>query len=162
MIKLVITSLLSCVLAIGYSQSSEKVVRGFLTEVRSGRSPEKAEYYMADTVLAHQVTSENPVTVVRTPDQYAAHIIEFLRLYGDYEFEVTELISQKHKVYVRWKQTGKHLDTIDGYAPTQLPLTEYASAVYRIEKKKIVEYWIQIDRQGFDAQLKRNANGVEE
>jgi predicted ester cyclase len=46
---------------------------------------------------------------------------------------------------------------LSGYAATGQPLVEIASAVYRVEKGKIVEYWIQIDRLGLDAQLKQNA-----
>ena len=141
-------------------QSSEKIVRDFLSNVRTGLRPEDAKLYMADTVLAHQVTSENPATVKRTPANYTDHINEFKRLFGNYQFEIIELISAKDKVYVRWKQTGKHIAEIDGFKPTQLPLIEYTSAVYRIENKKIVEYWIQMDRLGFDLQLKQNAETV--
>ena len=41
----------------------KEVVRSFLADVRSGKYPERAVKYMADTVLAHQINSENPVTV---------------------------------------------------------------------------------------------------
>src|SRR5689334_20396292 len=137
---------------ISSAQSAEKIVRSFLTNVRSGLRPDDAKLYMADTVLAHQVTSENPTTVKRTPANYTNHINEFKRLFGDYHFEITELIANNDKVYVRWTQTGKHITEIDGFEPTQLPLIEYTSAVYRVEKKKIVEYWVQMDRLGFDLQ----------
>lgn len=140
-----------------FAQSTEKIVRDFLDNVRTGLRPEDAKLYLADTVLAHQITSENPTTVKRTPANYTNHINEFKRLFGNYKFEITELIASKDKVYVRWKQTGKHITEFDGFAPTQLPLIEYTSAVYRLEKKKIVEYWVQMDRLGFDLQLKKNA-----
>jgi len=143
--------------SISSAQSAEKIVRSFLTNVRSGLRPDDAKLYMADTVLAHQVTSENPTTVKRTPANYTNHINEFKRLFGDYHFEITELIANNDKVYVRWTQTGKHITEIDGFEPTQLPLIEYTSAVYRVEKKKIVEYWVQMDRLGFDLQLKANS-----
>lgn len=139
-----------------FGQSSEKIVRDFLSNVRTGLRPGDAKLYMADTVLAHQVTSESPTTVKRTPANYTSHVNEFKRLFGNYEFEITELIASNDKVYVRWKQTGKHMAEIDDFEPTQLPLIEYTSAVYRIEKKRIVEYWIQMDRLGFDLQLKAN------
>jgi hypothetical protein len=32
-----------------------------------------------------------------------------------------------------------------------------ASAVYRVADGRIVEYWIQIDRAGTEAQLRRNS-----
>ncbi len=138
------------------NKSAKDVVKAFLLEVRTGQHPEKASLYMADTVLAHQVNAENPVTVKRTPANYKAHVEEFLDLFGKFEFEVTELLAEGDKVYVRWIQRGKHLKEIDGYKATGLPLIEYTSVVYRIENGKIAEYWLQTDRYGFEEQLKKN------
>ena len=136
--------------------SPKQVVEGFLNDVRSGKHPGRASDYLADTVLAHQVTSENPQTVKRTPGNYAAHVQDFLRLFGNFEFKVTELLADGNKVYARWEQRGVHQAEVDGYKATGLPLLEFTSAVYRIENGKIVEYWLQTDRAGFDEQLKRN------
>jgi len=58
-------------------------------------------------------------------------------------------------------QRGCHLATIDGYRPTRKALTEYASAVYRVENGRIAEYWIQIDRLGLQRQLEANAKGAQ-
>jgi reactive intermediate/imine deaminase len=138
------------------TQQSEKIVREFLQTVRSGREPERATEFMADTVLAHQMNSENPEVIKRTPQNYTEHIREFLTLYGRYDFEITELIANSDKVYARWKQTGKHAADIEQNKATGLPLTEIGSAVYRVSNSKIVEYWIQVDRQGFDLQLRKN------
>lgn len=137
-------------------KSAKEIVQHFLEEVRSGKHPEKAAEYMADTVLAHQVNSENPVTVKRTPANYTAHVQEFLSMFGKYQLEVTEILSEGDKVYVRWIQNGKHLADIDEYKATGLPLVEYTSAVYRVENGKIAEYWLQSDRLGFEEQLKQN------
>ena len=41
---------------------------------------------------------------------------------------------------------------IDGYTATGLPFVEYTSSVHRVKDKKIVEYWIQMDRVGVDLQ----------
>jgi predicted ester cyclase len=79
-------------------------------------------------------------------------------MYGPFGFEITELIAQGDKVYARWKQTGKHLAEIDGHAATGRPLIELASAVYRVENGRIAEYWIQIDRLGFEKQLQSHAH----
>jgi len=141
---------------ISKTEESEKIVRGFFQIVRSGSEPERAAEFMADTVLAHQMNSENAEVIKRTPQNYADHIKEFLTLYGRYDLEVTELIANGDKVYARWKQTGKHLQDIDGHKATNLPLIEIGSAVYRMENGKIAEYWIQLDRQGFDLQLQQN------
>ncbi len=137
--------------------SSKEIVKAFLEEVRSGKAPEKASLYLAQTVLAHQMYAENETTVQRSPQNYADHVREFLALYGNYAFEVTELLAEGDKVYARWKQTGKHLTILEGYAATGQTLMEIASAVYRVENGKIAEYWIQIDRLGLEVQLKQNA-----
>lgn len=138
------------------SVENKKVVRKFLEDVRSGKSPDDAGLYMNDTLLAHQMNAEEETTVKRTPQNYTEHIKEFLTLYGHFKFEITELIAENDKVYVRWKQTGKHLGTIDSYPATGKQLVEIASAVYRLEKGKIAEYWIQTDRSGLEKQLRKD------
>jgi predicted ester cyclase len=135
---------------------NKEIVRQFLEQVRSGKFPEKAVLFMADSILAHQMNSENQTTVIRTPRNYSEHIEEFVTLFGNFTFEISELIADEDKVYTRWKQIGNHLAEIDGYKPTGKPLIEVASCVYRLENGKIVEYWIQIDRLGFENQLKTN------
>ncbi len=55
-------------------------------------------------------------------------------------------------------KVGTHIGEIDGYEPTGLPITQIASAVYRIENGKISEYWIQIDRSRIQNQLEYNKN----
>jgi predicted ester cyclase len=135
---------------------NKEIVRQFLEQVRSGKFPEKAVLFMADSILAHQMNSENQTTVIRTPRNYSEHIEEFVTLFGNFTFEITELIADEDKVYTRWKQIGNHLAEIDGYQPTGNPLIEIASCVYRLENNKIAEYWIQIDRLGFEKQLHQN------
>ncbi|WP_200811102.1 ester cyclase [Demequina sp. NBRC 110057] len=129
------------------------LVRRFLLEVRSGDFPERAVDFMAPVVLAHQVVSEAPVTVERSPANYAAHVGEMLDAYGRFSFRLDELLADGARVYARWTQVGTDQDASDGREPTGRPVTEVASAVYRVEDGFIVEYWIQIDRAGLAAQL---------
>ncbi|CAN7687535.1 ester cyclase [Paenibacillus sp. LjRoot56] len=139
------------------SLSPRDVVQRFFQLVRSGKQPDAAHDYMAEQVLAHQMTAENETTVHRTPTNYADHVREMLDAYGTFQLEVQELLAQEDRVYVRWKQTGTHIGEVDGFPPTGKPIVEIASAVYRVEDAKIVEYWIQIDREGIRAQLEWNA-----
>ncbi len=134
----------------------EQIVKKFFEEVRSGKNPDYATELMADKVMAHQVISEEEITVIRTPKDYSDHVKEMVDAYGNFSLEIQEFMVQDHKVYVRWKQVGNHVGEVDGYQPTSLPVIEIASAVYRIEDEKIAEYWIQIDRAGIEIQLNRN------
>ncbi|WJM09140.1 ester cyclase [Paenibacillus sp. PK1-4R] len=136
--------------------TAEQIVRTFFEEVRSGRNPDYASNVMAEQVLAHQVISEDEVTVTRTPSDYADHVREMIEAYGEFSLEIQEMLTQGDKVYVRWRQTGTHIGEVDGYSPTNLPVIEIASAVYRVENEQIAEYWIQIDRLGIEKQLERN------
>jgi hypothetical protein len=61
---------------------SKEIVLGFLTEVRSGAYPERAALYMASQVLAHQLNAESPLTIHRTPEDYADHVRDFIAQYG--------------------------------------------------------------------------------
>lgn len=137
------------------SPSPKELVRLFLSEVRSGKFPERAHLYMAGTVVAHQIQSEDPVSIERTPEEYANHVREFIRLFGQFEYQITELLADGQKVYARWIQNGCHLQEIDDHKPTGKPLIEYTSAVYRVEDGKIAEYWLQTDRKGLEMQLQR-------
>lgn len=136
----------------------EQIVRKFFEEVRSGNNPDYAEKLMAEQVLAHQVISEKEQTVLRSPKDYADHVREMIAAYDKFSLEIQEFLVQDNKVYVRWRQVGKHIGEVDGYAPTDLPVIEIASAVYRIDNEKISEYWIQIDRAGIEKQLESNKN----
>ncbi|WP_127495523.1 ester cyclase [Paenibacillus glycanilyticus] len=133
------------------------IVEQFFSRVRSGLEPDAAHDYMATRVAAHQVTAENEETVERTPQNYADHVREMMKAYGAFHLQVEEFLATEDRVYVRWKQTGIHVGEIDGFAPTGKPVIEIASAVYRIENDKIVEYWIQIDREGIRKQSEQNA-----
>ncbi|CAG7645479.1 hypothetical protein SBRY_40166 [Actinacidiphila bryophytorum] len=97
--------------------------------------------------------------VERTPQQYTEHVQEMLDAYGAFTLTVDELIAEGDRVYARWTQVGRHVGPVDGHPPTGAEVTSITSAVYRIEDGLIVEYWIQIDRQGIAGQL---GKGIDE
>jgi predicted ester cyclase len=157
-----LSTLLGGALAVGTATaapagSPELTVRQFMEVVRSGRDPDAASRYFAPVVQAHQVTSEGETTVARTPAEYAGHVRSFRQAFGDYRFDIEELMAQGDRVYVRWRQQGTHRGSIGGEPPTGAPLTEIGSAVYRVVDGRIVEYWIQLDRKGLEVQLERAA-----
>ena len=120
----------------------KNLVLAFLEEVRSGKNPESASKYMASEVIANQVTSEDFERVIRTPAQYAEHVLDMKAEHGDFTFEIDEVIAEGDKVFVRWTQSGKQI-------------RECASCVYRVDAGVIAEYWIQIDRLGIQIQKDR-------
>ncbi len=140
--------------------SPSDLVRAFFDVVRSGRAPERAPEFLAARVRAHQLTSEEEQTIERTPAEYTAHVREMIASYGAFRLDVTEMIAEGDRVYVRWRQVGEHRGAVDGFAPTGRSLVEIASAVYRVQDGRIAEYWIQIDREGLRLQLERGRDGA--
>ncbi len=124
-----------------------RVVAEFLARVRVTGDPVAARRVLAPVVLCHQVVSEAPETVERTPEAYAAHVRDMREQFGPFRFVVAELISEDDRIYVRWQQHG-HLLQGDGR-----PVTDVGSAVYRVADGRIVEYWVQLDRLGLLAQI---------
>jgi len=125
-----------------------RVVARFLGEVRVTGDDRAAGEILAARVAAHQVVSEAPVTVVRTPAEYAAHVRDMLAAFGRFRYVVEELLADGDRVYVRWRQEGHELLADDGSPGNGRPLTDVGSAVYRVEDGRIAEYWIQLDRLG--------------
>ncbi|WP_047244434.1 ester cyclase [Chromobacterium subtsugae] len=134
-------------------EETRAVVLGFLQEVRSGVNPDAVSRYMATSVAAHQLESENPRTLARSPANYAEHVREFKRLFGDFQLRIDELLVDGDRAYARWTQLGRHLGELDGHPASGRPLALVDSACYRVADGKIVEYWIQADRMGLARQL---------
>lgn len=132
------------------SPSAEDVVRGFLDEVRSGRDPGRAHHYMADQVLAHQLTGENETTIHRTPTDYAAHVDEMIAEHGHFTLEILTLVASNDLVAVVWRQSGEHPPTGTDAAT---PVIELAACTYRVDNGRIVEYWLLLDRLGIERQV---------
>ncbi|NCD72555.1 Rid family detoxifying hydrolase [Mucilaginibacter agri] len=138
------------------TQQSEKTVRDFLEIVRSGKAPQRAGEFLADSAKAHQLNAEHPETIVRGPENYAQHVADFRSAYGHYQFNIDELFANGDKVYARWQQTGTQIADVDGFKATGLPVTVYINAVFKVANGKIVEYWVMTDRKGVDLQLQAN------
>ncbi|MBV8659478.1 MAG: ester cyclase [Burkholderiales bacterium] len=130
------------------------VINAFLNEVRSAKHPERAGRYMADEVAAHQVQSEAPTVVMRTPADYANHVREMWAANGPFTLTIEDMICEGERVYVRWRQQGW------SNAPDQprRALIEVASAVYHVQAGRIVRYHIQIDRKGLELQMTSGAD----
>lgn len=145
-----------------FPMSAEAIVRGFFARVRSGVAPHEAALYLAPQVQAWQVCSAPQAEcIVRTPDNYRAHIDDFRQMFGDFTLQLDEVLAQGNKVYVRWRQFGQHLAEIEGYAPTGLPLVCAGSAVYEVADGRIVAYWMQQEHHGLLQQLQANARHKE-
>jgi len=123
---------------------AKRIVSAFFENVRSGKNLQAAYEFIHEQVIAHQVQSENEYTITRSPKDYIEHVEEMQELYGQFELIIQEIVADENKVYVRWKQIGQ--------TDKNKTIIQIASAVYLVERGKIAEYWIQIDRKGIENQ----------
>jgi predicted ester cyclase len=133
--------------------NNKDFIRAFFRDIRSGADLAAVRKYLAPRVIAHQICSEEPIAVERTPENYAEHVAEMIDACEDFSITLDALIADESLVYARWTQRGMYARTDDGGHDLWQSITEFASAVYRIDSAKIVEYWIQIDRFGTLRQL---------
>ncbi len=129
------------------------IIQNFIHDIRAGKNLNRIHDYMAPHLVAHQVWAEGGSAVSRTPESYREHIEEFQEAFGPFEVYIEEILADGDKVFVRWRQEGFHNVSLNGEEPTKMPLTEVTSTVYRLKDGKIIEYWLQTDRQGIDNQL---------
>ncbi|MGW5672321.1 ester cyclase [Micromonospora sp. NPDC003776] len=135
------------------AEVTRRVVADFVRYVRSGLQPERAAEFLAPLVRAHQVQSERPVTIERTPEDYAEHFREMIAAWGDFTIVIDEFLVDGARAYLRLTQTGRHLGAVDRIAPTGREVRQINSVVYHVADGLITDYWIQIDRAGVSAQL---------
>jgi predicted ester cyclase len=131
------------------------LVADFFAHVRSGKNLASVGDYLAPVVIAHQLCSENPLAIERSPQDYAGHVREMIGACSGFAIDVEQMIAEDDLVYVRWTQRGTYDISDDDGATVPTPIAEFASAVYRVANGRIVEYWMQIDRMGTRLQVDR-------
>ncbi len=119
-------------------RTAEDVVREFLTDVRSGRHPERAARVLAPRVVAHQGRpgAEHGV-VVRTPAGYADHVREMLSASGPWDFSWRTTTLPSGDVAASWTQRRT------GPAGSGV---EHGRATYRVREDRVTEYWVESGR----------------
>jgi predicted SnoaL-like aldol condensation-catalyzing enzyme len=137
------------------ASDNKDLVTAFFRDIRNGADLGAVQQYLAPVVVAHQLCSEDPIDIERTPQSYADHVADMIDASENFSVTLDALIADGALVYARWTQRGIYDVTADDGDDVRTPITEFASAVYRIDAGKIVEYWLQIDRLGTQRQLER-------
>lgn len=128
-------------------KNAVEIVREFVENVRAGVDSSNAYNLVKDPVKSHFIQSEKPEEEWigrRTVKQLVEHVEEMKAAGGNFTLKIQDIFGDDEKVYVRWKQEGKQSNGKD--------LTEYVSAVYRVEDGKVAEYWLILDRKGVELQ----------
>ena len=130
-----------------------RVVAEFLGRVRVTGDADAAAALMAPVLRCHQMHSEAPQTIERSPADYAEHVRDMLAAFGRFRYVVTELLSEDDHVFVRWEQAGTDQAPTDDGSPSGRPLVEVGSAVYRVQGGRIAEF----EQMGWDPAVSRSS-----
>jgi steroid delta-isomerase-like uncharacterized protein len=136
-----------CLAAPGRGQSRhrhEGVAKRYLIEVVNNRKLEVLNQLFADTFVVHVLTKGTaaPVTVATQRE----FLIYFFHAFPDLHYTLEEVMSDGNKVMLRTSFSGTHQGEFMGYAASGKRIPYMSEIfIYRFEKGKIKESWVQYD-----------------
>lgn len=118
------------------------LVAEFLLTVRTGLDVDRAPEFLAEHVLAHQLSqgADQGRSIRRTPHEYAEHVRQMHQALGPWTFEITGLAVQGTRVAASWRQLSPGTQA-------RRPVVQRGHAEYAVRDGRIVEYWIDVDQQ---------------
>lgn len=75
----------------------------------------------------------------------ADHVAEVEAAFPSYELLAGEMLADGDKVVVRGTFRGTHRGPFAGIEPTGRQVTASLIIIYRVENRRIAEYWLQFD-----------------
>lgn len=81
------------------------------------------------------------------------HIERSRRAFPDLRFKIDETIAERDEVVVHWTASGTHQGEFLGIAPTHREARVAGTSIFRVEKGKITEQWINWDLMSLMQQL---------
>lgn len=127
-----------------------RIITQLFEEVFSARNLEIAFELVAEDVISHEVTG-----IDRTPglEGFRREAKLFLDAFPDAVISAEDVVAQNDKVVVRWRLQGTHLGEFAGINATGREVDVVGITIYRLEKRKIMEYWGLFDLHGLKNQL---------
>ena len=102
-------------------------------------------------VIGHDATSSLPLKGL---DRISRVYALFFKAFPNAEYTIEDLISEKDKITVRWRITGKHENDFMDMKASGSTVDVQGIIIYRLMNKKIIEYWGLFD----SATLKNQIN----
>ena len=132
------------------TEENKTIIRRLLTEVWNNYQVEKLGEFFAENVLAYDATDHEPKVGFESITQVVIH---FHTAFPDLHVSIYDMLAEGDKVIVRWGLRGTQHDTFMGVPPTGRAVDVRGIIIYRLENRKIVEYWGCFDTLGLMQQL---------
>jgi predicted ester cyclase len=132
------------------TEVNKAVIRRLFEEVFNRGDVEVIDEIVAEEVIGHDATSEEPKRGRASVKQVA---ILFRTAFPGAQYPLADVIAEDDKVVARWGLQGIHQAEFMDVAPTQRAVKVTGIVIYRLAEQKIVEYWGNFDTLGLMRQL---------
>ena len=135
-------------------RENTRIITHLFDEVFNARNMQIIDELVDEDVINHEVTG-----VDRAPglEGFRRETKLFLDAFPNAAITAEDIVAQNDKVVVRWRLQGTHWGEFVGIQATGRYVDVVGIIIYRLENRKIKEYWGLFDLHGLRLQL-----GVEE
>ena len=131
-------------------EENKAVIRRYFDEIWNQKKVEALVELVAENARGHDATSVEPVIGFENIKQV---VFLFHRAFPDMQVSLYDMIAEDDKVVARWGLRGTHSNLFMG-VPASGKLVDVRGIIFfRLENKKIVEYWGNFDTLGLMKQI---------
>lgn len=128
-------------------ERNKEVVRRHLEE---GVTRRRAQIW--SELMTDEFTLHHPL-VQPGREGYEEALAALWSAFPDLAIEVLDVVAEGDSVVVRYVERGTHEGDLLGVPPTGRRYEKHGFTLYRLERGRLAEAWLQEDDQGFNAQL---------
>lgn len=129
-------------------EENKALMRRFIDEVWN-----KKNLDVADEIFHPEASSPSAPQLPRGPEGVKVIARAFHTAFPDYWMTIDFLVAEADRVFARFTQGGTHLGELFGMPPTGKSVKFTEMGILRIEDKKVVESWYDVDMLGMMQQL---------
>lgn len=132
------------------TEENKTVIRRYFDEVWIEEKIEILGELVAENALGHDATSAEPVVGFENVKQVVSL---FHKVFPDIQILLHDLIAEGDKVVARWGLRGTHSHLFMGVPASGKTVNVNGIIIFRLEHKKISEYWGSFDTLGLMKQI---------
>ena len=114
---------------------------------------EDRDLSIIDTLIDPHAKIHSPLCTIEGNETMRDIVEKWLLAFPDLTIQWEDFISENDKVVCRWRACGTHLGGFFETKPTHKEIVFSGVMTYRLENRKIVEYWALVDMHSILSQL---------
>lgn len=107
----------------------------------------------AGRMIATNVVLRHPHVTVDGLETYKRSMAAYRAAFPDLRFTVEDMFAENDRVLARWTMTGTQRGEFQGHAAAGGTMRVSGMSLFRIERGRIQEIWVIMDRLGMQEQL---------